>query len=62
MLDAAVYSMMGIHWFYTMVALNLLLHRLAVGAAGANNRARVPATQPGATVRGGGRGRPRFAT
>ncbi len=29
--DAAVYSMMGIHWFYTMVALNLLLHTLTIG-------------------------------
>jgi O-antigen ligase len=30
MFDALVYSMMGIHWLYTMLAINLLLHRVAV--------------------------------
>ena len=31
LLDALIYSMMVIHWFYTMLALNLLLHALTVG-------------------------------
>ncbi|HEY0809503.1 MAG TPA: O-antigen ligase family protein [Longimicrobiales bacterium] len=30
MVDAAVYSMMGLHWFYTMLALNRLLYAIVV--------------------------------
>jgi O-antigen ligase len=30
MVDAAMYSMMGLHWFYTMLAMNLTLHAVAV--------------------------------
>ena len=45
MVDAAVYSMMGLHWFYTMVALNLLLHRMTVGQFKQAPRVRAPSVQ-----------------
>jgi hypothetical protein len=30
LVNALFYSMMGLHWFYTMLAVNLLLHAIAV--------------------------------
>ena len=44
MVDALVYSMMGIHWLYTMLAINLLLHRVTIGS--------VPPSAQGRTARG----------
>lgn len=44
LVNAAFYSMMVIHWFYTMLALNLVLHALVVrGAAREQKAASLPA-------------------
>jgi O-antigen ligase len=39
MVNAAFYSMLVIHWFFTMLALNLVLHSIAVRGASSSERA-----------------------
>lgn len=44
--NAAVYQMMGLHWFFTMLALNLTLHNLAVRERPRPARRRSPRWAP----------------